>query len=86
MRGNGETALTVREWQVARLVRDGLTDREIAERLFISRRTAEWHVEQIFNKLGVGSRAQVAAWVAHEQTVGSGRNSPDRPSAHFLLS
>ena len=78
MRGNGESALTVREWQVARLVRDGLTDREIAERLVISRRTAEWHVEQIFNKLGVGSRTQVAGWVAHEQAVGSGRNSSDR--------
>jgi predicted ATPase/DNA-binding CsgD family transcriptional regulator len=59
-----ESLLTPRELQVAVLVRDGLTDREIADKLFITRRTAEWHVEQIFNKLGFNSRAQLAAWVA----------------------
>ncbi len=63
--------LTPRELQVARLVRAGLTDRDIAERLFITRRTAEWHVKQILNKLGFGSRSQVAAWVAHDEAVGS---------------
>jgi predicted ATPase len=57
--------------QVAVLVKDGLTDREIAEKLFITRRTAEWHMEQIFNKLSFNSRAQVAAWVAHGQAVAS---------------
>lgn len=66
-----EHRLTPRELQVAVLVKDGLTDREIAEKLFITRRTAEWHVEQIFNKLSFNSRAQVAAWVAHGQAVGS---------------
>src|SRR5207245_9990255 len=63
--------LTPREVQVARLVRTGLTDREIAGRLFITRRTAEWHVKQILNKLGFTSRSQVAAWVAHDEAVGS---------------
>jgi len=71
------TGLTLRELQVARLVREGLTDREIAEKLFITRRTAEWHLKQIFNKLGVNSRSQVAAWVAHEQAVGSTAESSD---------
>ncbi len=66
-----QLGLTARELQVARLVRDGLTDRDIAERLFITRRTAEWHLKQIFNKLGFNSRSQVAAWVAHDQAVGS---------------
>ena len=66
-----ELGLTTRELQVARLVRDGLTDREIGTRLFIARRTAEWHLQQIFNKLGVNSRSQVAAWVEHDQAVGS---------------
>ncbi len=66
-----ELGLTPRELQVARLVRDGLTDREIGTRLFIARRTAEWHLKQIFNKLGVNSRSQVAAWVEHDQAVGS---------------
>ena len=69
--------LTIRELQVAHLVRKGLTDREIAEKLFITRRTAEWHLKQIFNKLGVNSRSQVAAWVAHEQAVGSTAESSD---------
>jgi len=66
-----ELGLTPRELQVARLVRDGLTDREIGTRLFITRRTAEWHLKQIFNKLGVNSRSRVAAWVEHDQVVGS---------------
>jgi streptogramin lyase len=46
------------------LVAQGLTNREIAERLFIAERTAEGHVEQIRNKLGFHSRAQIAAWTA----------------------
>ena len=58
-----KTALTAREREVASLVADGLTNREIAERLVISERTAEYHVEQIRNKLGVRSRAQVATWI-----------------------
>jgi sugar lactone lactonase YvrE len=49
---------------VAELVAEGLTNREIAERLFIGVRTAEYHVDQLRSKLGVRSRAQVAAlWV-----------------------
>jgi predicted ATPase/DNA-binding CsgD family transcriptional regulator len=66
-----ELGLTPRELQVARLVRTGLTDGEIADRLFITRRTAEWHVKQILNKLGFNSRSQVAAWIAHDEAVGS---------------
>jgi predicted ATPase/DNA-binding CsgD family transcriptional regulator len=66
-----ELGLTPREFQIARLVRDGLTDREIGTRLFITRRTAEWHLKQIFNKLGVNSRSQVAAWIAQDQAAGS---------------
>jgi predicted ATPase len=64
--------------QVARLVRAGLTDRDIAGRLFITRRTAEWHLKQILNKLGFNSRSQVAAWVAHDEAVGSMAGSPNR--------
>jgi non-specific serine/threonine protein kinase len=55
--------LTKREAEVARLIRKGLTDPQIARRLVISRRTAEGHAESLRNKLGVGSRAEVAAWV-----------------------
>jgi DNA-binding NarL/FixJ family response regulator len=48
---------------VAYLVRQGLTDPQISKRLFIATRTAEYHVESLRNKLGVNSRAEVAAWV-----------------------
>jgi pimeloyl-ACP methyl ester carboxylesterase/DNA-binding CsgD family transcriptional regulator len=54
--------LTGRQRQVAALVTDGLTNREIGERLVISERSAEGHVERIRTRLGVRSRAQIAAW------------------------
>lgn len=66
----GPPRLSRRETQVAKLVAEGLTSREIAERLFISERTAEGHVDQIRNKLGFRSRAQIAAWVAAQASVG----------------
>lgn len=56
--------LSPREHEVARLVAQGLTNRDIARRLFISERTAEYHVEQIRNKLGFRNRSQIAAWVS----------------------
>jgi pimeloyl-ACP methyl ester carboxylesterase/DNA-binding CsgD family transcriptional regulator len=54
--------LTPRQLQVAALVTEGLTNRQIAERLGIEERSAEGHVERIRLRLGVTSRAQVAAW------------------------
>jgi predicted ATPase/DNA-binding NarL/FixJ family response regulator len=54
--------LSRREQEVARLVAAGMTNREIGERLFISWRTVEGHVERIRNKLGVRSRMEVATW------------------------
>jgi predicted ATPase/DNA-binding CsgD family transcriptional regulator len=58
--------LTRRQLQIARLVANGLTNREIADRLFISERTAEGHIEQIRNKLGFSSRVQIAAWLVEQ--------------------
>jgi DNA-binding CsgD family transcriptional regulator len=60
-----ETApdLTRRELEVAELVTEGLTNREIAARLVIAQRTAETHVENVLTKLGFTSRTQIAAWV-----------------------
>jgi pimeloyl-ACP methyl ester carboxylesterase/class 3 adenylate cyclase/DNA-binding CsgD family transcriptional regulator len=55
--------LSRREKQVAKLVADGLTNRDIAERLVVSERTAEYHVEQIRNKLGFHSRRDIATWL-----------------------
>jgi len=56
--------LTRREHEIAGLIGEGLSNREIAARLVISQRTAETHVEHILSKLGFSSRAQVARWVA----------------------
>ena len=53
-----------READVARLIAEGLSNKQIAARLFISRRTVDSHVRSILNKLGFNSRAQVAAWMA----------------------
>jgi DNA-binding NarL/FixJ family response regulator len=53
-----------REAQVARLIADGLTNKQIAGRLLISEHTVDSHVRSILTKLGVGSRAQIAAWTA----------------------
>jgi len=61
------TPLTRREQQVAGLVADGLSNKEIAARLVIARRTAEGHVERILRKLGFGSRAQLATWVTERR-------------------
>lgn len=65
-----ESKLTRRAKEVAELVALGLTNREIAKRLFLSDRTVEWHIEQILNKLGFSSRSQIAAWVVRSQASG----------------
>ncbi|MFM9589599.1 ATP-binding protein [Streptomyces scabiei] len=54
--------LTRRELQVAALVAQGRTNKQIADHLVIARRTAEGHVERILVKLGFHNRSQVAAW------------------------
>jgi DNA-binding NarL/FixJ family response regulator len=71
--GNAEVArLTPREQEVAVLVADGHTNREIAEALVLSERTVDSHVRNIMGKLAVGSRAQIAAWTV-EQRLGGPR-------------
>jgi DNA-binding CsgD family transcriptional regulator len=57
-------SLTEREVEVARLVALGLTNKDIGDRLVISERTAEGHVQRILDKLGFRSRSQIAAWHA----------------------
>ena len=56
--------LTNREIDIAQLVAQGLTNREIADRRHISERTVDTHVRSVIGKLGVRSRTQIAAWVA----------------------
>ncbi|MQY20605.1 HTH-type transcriptional regulator MalT [Nocardia sp. RB20] len=62
-----EDVLTVRERQVAELVAQGLSNRQIAQRLVVSPRTVDRHIENILGKLDFSSRAQVAAWMARPQ-------------------
>ena len=55
--------LTGREMEIAGLVAEGLSNRQIAERLVISKRTVDAHIEHIYGKLGVSSRVQLAGWL-----------------------
>jgi non-specific serine/threonine protein kinase len=62
--------LTSRELEVAGLVAEGFTNKEIAAKLHLSVRTAENHVFNVMNKLGLDNRAQVAAWYTRTQSNG----------------
>ena len=64
--------LTPREREVAELVAQGLTNREIAERLFLSERTAQNHVQHILTKLDLSNRSQIAAWVTSRRNEYAG--------------
>ncbi len=62
---HGWTALTTSELAVARLVADGLTNREVADRLFVSPHTVNSHLRHVFTKLGINSRVELAR-LAHK--------------------
>jgi DNA-binding NarL/FixJ family response regulator len=63
---------------VAQAVADGLSNPQIAARMFISRRTVTTHLTSIFRKLGISSRAELAARAAHRenQQAARSRNTP----------
>jgi non-specific serine/threonine protein kinase len=69
-RGGPSPALTPREREVAALVAGGLTNREIAARLYLSVRTVEVHVDHALTKLGFRTRTQLAAWLHDEGLAG----------------
>jgi DNA-binding CsgD family transcriptional regulator len=75
--GSGMASLTGAEAQVATLVSDGITNREIADRLFLSPHTVNSHLRHIYNKLAINSRAELARMVAEQE--GGGRAPARRP-------
>jgi DNA-binding CsgD family transcriptional regulator len=64
--------LTAREREIANLMANALSNREIAERLVIPEGTVEVHVKHILNKLGFRSRSQVAVWIAQQRADSPG--------------
>jgi DNA-binding CsgD family transcriptional regulator len=65
----GLASLTDTERSVASLVAEGLTNRQIAERVFISRHTVDFHLRSIFRKVGVASRVELARQVITQTTT-----------------
>ena len=72
------SALTTQELQIARLVADRASNRDVAAALFLSPRTVEYHLYKIFPKLGIASRAELATLISANQRC---RNKPPRCSA-----
>jgi DNA-binding CsgD family transcriptional regulator len=70
--------LTPREWEVLDLLRLGLTNAEIAQRLGITEGGVKFHVQQILSKLGVSSRQEAARWAEAESTPVIARSIPVR--------
>jgi DNA-binding NarL/FixJ family response regulator len=70
--GVGVETLTARELEVARLVVDRHTNREIARALFLSEKTVETHMRNTFRKLGVSSRADVARTLERAERSAAG--------------
>jgi DNA-binding CsgD family transcriptional regulator len=66
---NGWAALTTAELTVARLIAEGLTNREVAERLFVSPHTVSSHLRHVFSKLGITSRVELARVVRDYEIV-----------------
>jgi HD-GYP domain-containing protein (c-di-GMP phosphodiesterase class II) len=62
--------LSAREVDVLRLAARGLTSRQIGDRLFISPKTTDHHIQHIYNKIGVSTRAAAALWAMQQGVVG----------------
>ena len=71
--GRPDERLTAREHEIATLIALGLSNRQIAVRLYIAQRTADTHVQHILNKLGFHARTQIAAWAAEHRLRAASR-------------
>lgn len=61
--------LTARELEVLRLVAQGMTDAQVAEKLIISPRTVNWHLTSIYGKIGVSSRSAATRYAIEQRLV-----------------
>ena len=77
-RAGAPGGLTRREHEIAGLLAEGLSNKDIAARLVISQRTVETHVDHILGKLGMTSRTQVASWIAAQRRLDSRRRLRSR--------
>jgi DNA-binding CsgD family transcriptional regulator len=81
--GDPWAPLTAREYEVARLIADGRTNREIAAELVISVKTAAAHVEHILAKLSATRRAEIAAWATRvRRPADAGTQPASDPNRH----
>ncbi|HEU4421606.1 MAG TPA: helix-turn-helix transcriptional regulator, partial [Pilimelia sp.] len=74
--GQPDAHLTARELQVARLVAEGMTNRQVGEALYLSPKTVGIHLSRVYAKLGVSRRAALAARLARHLP---GHPGPDQP-------
>jgi predicted ATPase/DNA-binding CsgD family transcriptional regulator len=75
-RSQPRAVLTGRQMDIARLVADDLSNKQIADRLFLSERTVETHITNILNKLGLNSRVQLSRWIS--DATGPGLTGAER--------
>ncbi len=68
--------LTVREWEILRLLAEGHSNLEISALIFISRRTVEYHLQNVYGKLDVNSRAAAIVWLARHPSQADTPASP----------
>ncbi|MDQ6915415.1 MAG: helix-turn-helix transcriptional regulator, partial [Actinomycetota bacterium] len=66
---SGVESLTASERRTAELAAEGLTNREVAQALFVTVKTVEWHLRNVYVKLGIGSRRELAAALATDSAA-----------------